>query len=215
MKKFIQKSAMSLALVVLFGSAMLVMTGCDIFNCKGREEDEKILMSLGGQPGESTMLDGTESAGQEAKEETGAAETPKEENSAEASESPSGESVKIESATYVGGEGGDAMYEIVMVVSPELVKKGFNVGDVFATLSGAPTLNNWDGIMTYDPSMGKEEDLPDGGKRITWKTSLYFTGSAPNAGDPVTLGVNAAGQDENGEWSETEITGTLQVKWAE
>ena len=93
MKKFIQKSAMSLALVVLFGSAMLVMTGCDIFNCKGREEDEKILMSLGGQPGESTMLDDT------AKEETGTAETPKEENSAEASESPSGESVKIESAT--------------------------------------------------------------------------------------------------------------------
>ena len=47
------------------------------------------------------------------------------------------------------------------------------------------------------------------------KTSLNFTGSAPNAGDPVTLGVNAAGQDENGEWTETEITGTLQVKWAE
>ena len=210
MKKFIQKSAMSLALVVLFGSAMLVMTGCDIFNCKGREEDEKILMSLGGQPGESTMLDDT------AKEETGTAETtPKEENSAEASESPSGENVKIESATYVGGEGGDAMYEIVMVVSPELVKKGFNVGDVFATLSGAPTLNNWDGISTYDPSMGKEEDLPDGGKRVTWKTSIYFPEKAPNKGDPVTIGVNAAGQDENGEWSETEVTGTIQVKWAE
>ena len=212
MKKFIQKFAMSLALVVLFGSAMLVMTGCDIFNCKGREEDEKILMSLGGQPGESTMLDGTD----EAKEETGTSETtPKEENSAEASESPSGESVKIESVTYVGGEGGDAMYEIVMVVSPELVKKGFNVGDVFATLSGAPTLNNWDGIMTYDPSMGKEEDLPDGGKRVTWKTSIYFTGSAPNAGDPVTLGVNAAGQDENGEWIETDVNGIFKLKWAE
>ena len=203
---------MSLALVVLFGSAMLVMTGCDIFNCKGREEDEKILMSLGGQPGESTMLDGTD----EAKEETGTSETtPKEENSAEASESPSGESVKIESATYVGGEGGDAMYEIVMVVSPELVKKGFNVGDVFATLSGAPTLDKWDGIMTYDPSMGKEEDLPDGGKRVTWKTSIYFTGSAPNAGDPVTLGVNAAGQDENGEWIETDVNGIFKLKWAE
>jgi hypothetical protein len=210
MKKFMKKTAISLALVVLFGSAMLVMTGCDIFNCKGREEDEKILMSLGGQPGESTMLD------DEAKEVTGTAETTlEEENSAEASESPSGENVKIESATYVGGEGGDAMYEIVMVVSPELVKKGFTVGDVFATLSGAPTLDKWDGIMTYDPSMGKEEDLPDGGKRITWKTSIYFTGSAPNAGDPVTLGVNAAGQDENGEWTETEVTGTLQVKWAE
>jgi hypothetical protein len=210
MKKFMKKTAISLALVVLFGSAMLVMTGCDIFNCKGREEDEKILMSLGGQPGESTMLD------DEAKEVTGTAETTlEEENSAEASESPSGESVKIESATYVGGEGGDAMYEIVMVVSPELVKKGFTVGDVFATLSGAPTLDKWDGIMTYDPSMGKEEDLPDGGKRITWKTSIYFTGSVPNAGDTVTLGVNAAGQDENGEWTETEVTGTLQVKWAE
>ena len=126
------------------------------------------------------------------------------------------EEIHLEGIEYTGeGEGADAKYKITVVLSPDAVKKGRNLGDIWAKVGGGQlTMDSWDGINTYDES-GNEEDLPNGGKRVTWTTAIYFTGNAPKKGDEVVIGANAAGQDENGNWSEGEITNTQTIKWQE
>ena len=127
------------------------------------------------------------------------------------------EEIHLESAKYIEGTGTEATYEFVAVLSPEAVKKGLDLGDVWARAGGIPTPDKWDGIMTYDGS-GVEVSLENGGKRVTWRTKIYFV--KPEEGEldlkqgtEVTVGVNAAGQDADGKWSEGPITNTITIKW--
>ena len=130
------------------------------------------------------------------------------------------EDIHLESAEYTGeGTGKDAVYEIVAVLSAAAVARGWNLGDVWARVGDVPTFGAWDGINTYEPGRGTEIHLPSGGVRVTWRTKLYFPQAEEGSlelpeGTEVTIGVNAAGQDENGQWAEGPITNTLTVKWA-
>ncbi len=130
------------------------------------------------------------------------------------------EDCHLESVEYTGeGEGADAAYNITAVISPEAAKKGYSLGDVWAKINGTPTLDDWDGINTYDQS-GEEITLPNGAKRITWKNCrIYFPGEGgqgvPKKGDEVTIGTNAAGQDASGQWQEGPVTNTITIKWME
>ena len=151
----------------------------------------------------------------ESEKEASAADVQEETTAAAAAVSP--DEIRIESAEYTGeGTGGSAVYEFKVISPAELVKKGWSLGDVWAKIGNKkPTFDDWDGINTYPPGEGKEEELADGSKRITWRTAVYFPEDKPQPeeGQEVTLGVNAAGQDSDGNWSEGEIAGTVTVKW--
>ena len=203
MKDFIKKITLSLALVFVFGSALVLSTGC---NCNKEDEEDEI-------ESKTTVETEAEKTTTEAATTEGATTEAATEAAVDGDTYP--EDIHIEKAEYTGeGSGADAVYEVTVVLSPEMVKKGWNLGDLWAKIGGIPTMDDWDAINTYESSIGKEEDLPNGGKRVTWRTSLYFPNGAPKDGDEVTIGANAAGQDENGNWSEGEIAHTVTVKWA-
>ncbi len=209
-KDFLKKIVLSLSLVFVFGGTLLFTIGCDSKSCNCNDNDSKTAATTEAVTTAATTEAVTEGGVVEDTEATTEATT--EADSSESSYDDNG--MRIESVEYTGeGTGGDAVYQLKVLISPELVKKGWSLGDVWAKIGGKPTMEDWDGINTYDGS-ATEEDLPDGGKRIIWRTSIYFPNGAPQEGDEVTIGVNPAGQDENGNWSEGEIgSANVVVKW--
>ncbi|MBQ7706451.1 MAG: hypothetical protein IJT72_01575 [Lachnospiraceae bacterium] len=209
-KDFLKKIVLSLSLVFVFSGTLLFTTGC--------EEWDRCAKSCNGNDNDSTTAATTEAvttaATTEAVTEGGVVEDTEATTEAASDEVAYDENgMFLESVEYTGeGTGGDAVYEFNVLLSPELVKKGWSLGDVWAKIKGTPTFDDWDGINTYDNS-AEEEDLPDGGKRIKWRTSIYFPNGAPQEGDEVTIGVNPAGQDENGNWTEGEIGSTVDISW--
>ena len=214
MKKFLKTTAISLAIVALFGSAMFVATGCELVDCdRGCDGDTT--------NSDVALITGSQNTNQVT--DVNAAETPKEDSQATETTSNDAQSeegaviegdIQLLSATYVEGEGADAVYEFEMAVSPTAVANGQNLGDVFVKVGEtSPTLDDWEGINTYDSSMGEETPREDGGLNLKWKTSVYFPDKAPTNGQKVTIGVNVAGQDEDGNWSESEMQSTATIDW--
>ena len=201
------------ALVLLIAVSLLcafLFGGC---NCS--DYDEYLEDSRKAETMLSSIAERESQKTDESEKEASAADVQEETTTAAAAVSP--DEIQIESAEYTGeGTGGAAVYEFKVIIPAELVKKGWSLGDVWAKIGNKkPTFDDWDGINTYPPGEGKEEELADGSKRITWRTAVYFPEDKPQPeeGQEVTLGVNAAGQDADGNWSEGEITGTITVKW--
>ena len=126
------------------------------------------------------------------------------------------ESIAIVRVYPVSGSDEHLENGYIIYLSPDTVASGLNIGDLWAVVGDGPvTMDNAIMIQTFDPAtMGTVEELSNGGRLVTWETELYLMDGSVSTGDKVTVGVNLAGQDKNGQWIEEDISPyQLTVDW--